>query len=148
MNDVLIGPAILKVKSQKTAEYRMWHMVNCQMGRIAHLPAPTTPLPRAKPLPKPRAPTKWEQFAQRKGIVKKKRTKEVWDEQAGEYRRRYGYKRAADESEVPILEATADDQVISILHQPDVYVHACSSSLPLYRDSLSVHTLTGTACCK
>jgi regulator of ribosome biosynthesis len=43
--------------------------------------------------------------------VKKKRSKEIWDEQAGEYRRRYGYKRAGDESEVPIIEATAADQV-------------------------------------
>lgn len=83
-----------------------------QVGRIAHLPAPKTPLPRAKPLPKPRAQTKWEQFAQRKGIVKKKRSKEVWDEEAGEYRRRFGYKRAGDESEVPIIEATADDKVL------------------------------------
>ncbi len=78
---------------------------------MAHLPEPTTALPRAKPLPKPRAPTKWEQFAQRKGIVKKKRSKELWDEEAGEYRRRFGYKRAGDESEVPIIEATADDKV-------------------------------------
>ncbi|CAL8467031.1 g6567 [Coccomyxa elongata] len=80
-------------------------------GRIAHLPAPTTPLPRAKPLPQPRAPTKWEAFAQRKGIVKKKRSKEVWDEDTGEYRRRFGYKRAGDESEVRIIEASADDKV-------------------------------------
>lgn len=47
------------------------------MGRIAQLPPPSTPLPRAKPLPKPREPTKWEAFAQRKGIVKRKRGKEV-----------------------------------------------------------------------
>ncbi|KAK9916893.1 hypothetical protein WJX75_008410 [Coccomyxa subellipsoidea] len=80
-------------------------------GRIAHLPEPTTALPRAKPLPRPRAPTKWEQFAQRKGIVKKKRSKEVWDEESGEYRRRFGYKRAGDESEVPIIEASADDKI-------------------------------------
>jgi regulator of ribosome biosynthesis len=87
-----------------------------QEGRIAHLPEPTTALPRAKPLPRPRAPTKWEQFAQRKGIVKKKRSKEVWDEESGEYRRRFGYKRAGDESEVPIIEASADDKVRSHMH--------------------------------
>ena len=34
------------------------------VGRIAHLPAPTTVLPREKPIPKPRPPTKWEVFAQ------------------------------------------------------------------------------------
>ena len=34
------------------------------VGRIAELPPPTTVLPREKPLPKPRPPTKWELFAQ------------------------------------------------------------------------------------
>lgn len=34
------------------------------VGRIAHLPAPSTVLPREKPIPKPRPPTKWELFAQ------------------------------------------------------------------------------------
>ncbi len=82
-----------------------------QEGRVAELPEPTTQLPRAKPLPKPRAPTKWEIFAQRKGITKHKRSKDVWDEEAGEYKRRFGYKRAGDESEVPIIEASASDQV-------------------------------------
>ena len=88
-----------------------------QVGRVAHLPTPTTPLPRAKPVPKPRAPTKWEAFAQRKGIVKRKRSREVFDEEAGEHRRRFGYKRAGDESEVPIIEASAADAVRSC--------HAC-----------------------
>ncbi len=77
---------------------------------MADLPDPITALPRAKPLPKPREPTKWELFAQRKGITKRKRSKEVWDEEAGEYKRRFGYKRAGDESEVPIIEAHAIDQ--------------------------------------
>lgn len=81
------------------------------VGRAAALPAPTTVLPREKPLPKPRPPTKWELFAQRKGIVKRKRSKLEYDETAGEWRRRYGYKRAGDEADVPIIEAGADDQV-------------------------------------
>ena len=84
-------------------------------GKIAQLPPPSTPLPRAKPLPKPRAPTKWEIFAQRKGIEKQKRSKLVFDEPSGEWRRRYGYKRANDPADVPIMEASADDQVC--LHQ-------------------------------
>ena len=49
-------------------------------------------------------------FAQRKGITKRKRGKEVWDEEAGDYKRRFGYKRAGDESEMPIIEAAASDQ--------------------------------------
>ena len=81
------------------------------LGRMAQLPAPTTVLPRAKPLPKPRAPTKWEVFAQRKGIQKRKRSKEVWDEGAGELKRRHGYQRANDPEAVPILEAKSTDKV-------------------------------------
>ena len=81
------------------------------LGRMALLPAPTTVLPRAKPLPKPRAPTKWEVFAQRKGIQKRKRSKEVWDEGAGELKRRHGYQRANDPEAVPILDAKATDKV-------------------------------------
>ena len=80
------------------------------VGRIARLPEPTTVLPRQKPLPRPRQPTRWEAFAQRKGIVKKKRSKLAWDEDAGEWRRRHGYKRAGDEADIPIIEAGAKDQ--------------------------------------
>lgn len=82
-----------------------------EVGRMALLPPPSTHLPRAKPLPKPRAPTKWEVFAQQKGIQKKKRSKLVFDEAAGEWRRRHGYKRANDDNDIAIIEATKDDQV-------------------------------------
>lgn len=37
------------------------------VGRIAQLPPPTTVLPREKPIPKARPPTKWEVFAQVSG---------------------------------------------------------------------------------
>ncbi len=80
------------------------------VGRIAQLPAPAYPLPRHKPLPAPRAPTRWEAFAMKKGIQKKKRPTTVWDEDAGEWRRRHGYKRAGDAKEVPIIEASAADK--------------------------------------
>jgi regulator of ribosome biosynthesis len=75
------------------------------LGRIAELPAPTTALPREKPLPKPRPPTKWEIFAQRKGIQKRKRSTLEFDETNQEWRRRYGYKRVDDENDVPIIDA-------------------------------------------
>ena len=39
------------------------------VGRMARRPPPTTVLPREKPAPKPRPPTKWEQFAQVGGWV-------------------------------------------------------------------------------
>ncbi|XP_071341347.1 ribosome biogenesis regulatory protein homolog [Trachinotus anak] len=82
---------------------------------VAKLPDPTTPLPREKPPPKPKPPTKWEQFAKLKGIQKKKKTNLVWDENAKEWRRRWGYKRANDDTkdwliEVPETADPNDDQ--------------------------------------
>eukprot|EP00898_Chlorokybus_atmophyticus_P001475 jgi/Chlat1/2328/Chrsp17S02802 len=78
-------------------------------GRMVELPAPTFPLPRHKPLPRPKPPTKWERFAKEKGIVKRKRSKLEYDEKAAEWRRRYGYKRVNDEQEIPYIEAKASD---------------------------------------
>lgn len=80
------------------------------VGRIAELPAPVTTLPREKPIPKPRPPTKWELFAQKKGIVKRKRSKLVLDEPSGEFKRRYGYGKANDSEAVPVIEAGPNDQ--------------------------------------
>lgn len=61
-------------------------------GKLALLPKGTTALPREKPVPKPAEPTKWEAFAKLKGIEKKKRGRMVFDEAAGVYAPRYGYK--------------------------------------------------------
>ena len=69
-------------------------------GPLAQLPPPTTQLPRAKPLPKPKAPTKWERFAQAKGIQKKRREKKVWDEERQEWVNRWGWKGANKDKEV------------------------------------------------
>ncbi|KAG8390758.1 hypothetical protein BUALT_Bualt01G0116800 [Buddleja alternifolia] len=79
-------------------------------GPIVKLPAPTTKLPRSKPLPKPRPPTKWEVFAQKKGIQKHNKEKLVFDEQTGTWKRRYGYDRVNDDNDVPIIEAKATDE--------------------------------------
>lgn len=77
---------------------------------VAKLPDPGTPLPREKPPPKPKPPTKWEEFAKLKGIQKKKKTNLVWDENAKEWRRRWGYKRAKDDTKEWLIEVpeTAD----------------------------------------
>ncbi|KAF3703569.1 Ribosome biogenesis regulatory protein -like protein [Channa argus] len=77
---------------------------------VAKLPDTTTPLPREKPPPKPRPPTKWEKFAKLKGIQKKKKTNLVWDETKKEWRRRWGYKRANDDTKDWLIEVpeTAD----------------------------------------
>jgi regulator of ribosome biosynthesis len=64
--------------------------VSSEEGPLAQLPSPTTMLPRAKPLPKPKPPTKWEQFAAAKGIQKKKKEKRIWDEERQEWVNRWG----------------------------------------------------------
>lgn len=64
---------------------------------IAQLPDSTTILPREKPVPKPKPPTKWEAYAAKKGIQNKKRGRMLWDEEAKSWKPRYGYKRTKDE---------------------------------------------------
>ncbi|SCV01236.1 LANO_0F10792g1_1 [Lachancea nothofagi CBS 11611] len=62
---------------------------------LVQLPDPISELPREKPLPKPKAPTKWEQFAAKKGIQPKERSgKMVYDEDAGQWVPKWGYKGA------------------------------------------------------
>lgn len=57
------------------------------------LPAPTTALPREKPIPAAKEPTKWERFAAKKGIKDKKRDgKLVYDDATGEWVPKWGYK--------------------------------------------------------
>ncbi|KIO29466.1 hypothetical protein M407DRAFT_21365 [Tulasnella calospora MUT 4182] len=68
-------------------------------GPLAILPQPTTKLPRAKPLPKPRMLTKWEKFANAKGISHRKRINKVWDEEKKEWVARWGYRGKNKEAE-------------------------------------------------
>ncbi|XP_073318039.1 ribosome biogenesis regulatory protein homolog [Primulina huaijiensis] len=79
-------------------------------GPIVELPAPTTKLPREKPFPKPKPPTKWELFAERKGIQKRNKEKLVFDEQTATWKRRHGYDRVNDDNDIPIIEAKATDE--------------------------------------
>lgn len=77
-----------------------------QTGVLLTLPPATAALPRHKPLPKPKAPTKWELFARKKGIGKfntrpgaqladkERRKKTVYDEATGEWVPKWGYKGA------------------------------------------------------
>lgn len=78
---------------------------------VAKLPSPTTPIPREKPVPKPKPLTRWQKFAQLKGIKKRRRPKLVWDEATGEWRRRWGIRRANDPKDVWLVEAKASDEV-------------------------------------
>ncbi|CAB3223751.1 unnamed protein product [Arctia plantaginis] len=66
---------------------------------IVKLPEPKTVIPRAKPVPKPKPLTKWQEFAKSKGITKKKKDKLQWDEQLQKWVPLYGFKRAAAEKE-------------------------------------------------
>ncbi|KAL8129580.1 hypothetical protein V2J09_018735 [Rumex salicifolius] len=79
-------------------------------GPIIKLPPPTTRLPREKHLPRPKPPTKWEAFAQKKGISNQKREKRVWDQQTHSWKRRFGYDRVNDDKDVPIIEAKMTDE--------------------------------------
>jgi len=66
------------------------------------LPPPTTPLPREKSVPVPKAKTTWEKFAEKKGIGKAgskatgkegaRKGKLVYDDASGEWVPRWGYK--------------------------------------------------------
>ncbi|KAL7092092.1 hypothetical protein ACP275_12G144300 [Erythranthe tilingii] len=80
-------------------------------GPIVELPAPSTKLPREKPIPRPTPPTTWEKFAQKKGIQHKNKEKLVFDDVTESWKRRYGYDRVNDDNDLPIIEAKATDEV-------------------------------------
>ncbi|KAF8063882.1 hypothetical protein N665_1179s0006 [Sinapis alba] len=79
-------------------------------GPLVQLPPPTTKLPREKHLPRPKPPTKWEEFALKKGIQKRKKDKIVYDETTDQFKRRHGYDRVNDDNDIPIIEAKASDE--------------------------------------
>jgi regulator of ribosome biosynthesis len=70
----------------------------------AKLPKSKTISPREKPLPKARPLTKWEEYAKLKSINKVKKTRMVFDEVTKEYKPRFGYKRANDDTKDWIIE--------------------------------------------
>eukprot|EP01132_Coremiostelium_polycephalum_P004044 gene4044-5062_t len=81
-------------------------------GTLALLPThPKTPIPRERSLPESKPKTRWEAFAELKGIQKKKKSKMTWDEKHEEYRPTFGYKRANDETEEWAFDAKPDDKV-------------------------------------
>ncbi|KAJ0262250.1 Ribosome biogenesis regulatory protein [Hirschfeldia incana] len=79
-------------------------------GPLVQLPPPTTKLPREKHLPRPKPPTKWEEFALKKGIQKRKKDKIVYDETTDKFKRRHGYDRVNDDNDIPIIEAKESDE--------------------------------------
>jgi len=79
-------------------------------GIIYELPEVTTQFPREKPKPRPKPLTKWEKFKKVRGINTRKKDKIVYDEVSGEWKRRFGYDRANDPLQVPIIEAPGNWQ--------------------------------------
>lgn len=64
---------------------------------LIQLPELTTELPREKSLPKPKAPTKWELFAAKKGIQKKRKEGKLeYDEHKGEWVNKWGYNKKSE----------------------------------------------------
>merc|ERR1711991_508331 len=55
------------------------------------LPPSSYPLPREKQIPKRKEPTRWEQFARKKSIKRRKKDFRVFDEQSGTFKRRHGF---------------------------------------------------------
>uniref|UniRef100_A0A0K2U6W8 Ribosome biogenesis regulatory protein n=1 Tax=Lepeophtheirus salmonis TaxID=72036 RepID=A0A0K2U6W8_LEPSM len=64
---------------------------------VVVLPPPISKIPREKPVPKEKALTKWESYAKTKGIVKKKKSRLVWEDAVREWVPRFGYKKAQAE---------------------------------------------------
>ncbi|XP_017885968.1 ribosome biogenesis regulatory protein homolog [Ceratina calcarata] len=62
---------------------------------VAKLPKQVFVLPRARQIPKPKALTKWQQYAKEKGIKSKKKSKSKlqWDEELQKWIPTFGYKR-------------------------------------------------------
>ncbi|KAK0632411.1 ribosomal biogenesis regulatory protein [Immersiella caudata] len=77
-------------------------------GVLLSLPPPQTAIPREKPVPAPKAETKWSAFAKRRGIKPKTREQRrnlAYDEVTGEFGRKWGYMGANKAGqEEPIIE--------------------------------------------
>jgi regulator of ribosome biosynthesis len=85
---------------------KMWDLPTHRVDGcvVAKLPAPTSQIPRVKPAPKPRAPTKWESYAKEKGISSRKKEKLVYDDTNQEWKPRYGYNRIGAEKDDWLME--------------------------------------------
>lgn len=57
---------------------------------VKEIPEPTVRLPRALPLPKAKSLTRWEQFAKKKGIVKRKKGAMEYDDRSEKWMARHG----------------------------------------------------------
>jgi hypothetical protein len=93
--------ALLSARAQSCAQALIHQLLRtCPITRSSDdgnlqitLPSPETRLPREKSVPKEKEKSKWEKFAEKKGIKAKKREGKLeYDEDLREWRPRYGYK--------------------------------------------------------
>lgn len=69
-------------------------LTSTKEGVLISLPEASTRLPREKPVPEAKPPTKWERFAAKKGIKPKTREQRrnlVLDEESKQWRPKWGY---------------------------------------------------------
>ncbi len=79
---------------------------DCDVGILVKLPKGISAFPREKPIPQPKPLTRWQKFADRKGIKKKESRKDrlVWDESSEDWKPRYGSNRANNKEDVWMVE--------------------------------------------
>jgi regulator of ribosome biosynthesis len=82
--------AITSTQTLLSALFQLPTRSSTDNGPTVTLPAPITLLPREKPLPKPKPPTKWERFAKERGISHSKKERDVWDDDKQEWVSRWG----------------------------------------------------------
>jgi regulator of ribosome biosynthesis len=84
---------------------------DCDVGILAVLPKGKTVFPREKPIPQPKPLTRWQKFADRKGIKKKEDRKDrlVWDEASEDWKPRYGSNRANNKEDAWLMEHKEGD---------------------------------------
>jgi len=97
---------------------------------VAKLPKPILKLPREKPLPEApedKVKTRWEKFAEKKGIQKKKKSRLVWDEEEKDWVPRFGLgssKKLAKMRDDWVIEAKDQDVVLAIGSKKNKKLHA------------------------
>lgn len=77
---------------------------------VVKLPKAIMTLPREKPLPKKKTPTKWEAYALLKGIHKTKKSRKVWDDVAKEWRYSWGKDKVSSKSKQWLIELNKDEK--------------------------------------
>lgn len=81
----------------------LWYVVSLCDSSL-QLPDPKFRLPREKPAPRPRELTRWDRFAQMKGITKRKKSRKVWDEASQTWKPRWGKDRIDSVKDKWVLE--------------------------------------------